>query len=783
MTVEQPLQSDSDIEARYRAAEALQLGLSKALNTTVQPHWIAGSDYCWYVRETKEGSEYRLVNPADASNQRAFDHQALATALSHASERTIDPNNLPITDIEIHLSPLQVSFFAFAQHWQFRTEDNTCEAIDRLPANWSVSPDGTLAVFRRHYNLWLRDLGSGEERPLTTDGKRHYTYACTTGVYGRQEALTLDVLWSPDSQRLFTVVTDARQVKVGPPLVRHVPPEEVGLRPDIIDPDRRVGLPGDEHIEGVRYLAIHVQTAERQDADYRLCPAFYPPYFGVVTSGLCWWGPDSRQAYFVDHAKGGKNARLVSCDTHTGATQILIEETADNLINVIPHTHRGLISLPTPSGQELVWYSERSGSGHLYLYDLASGQLKHPITQGTWWVRNLLHIDEPRRELIIQTAGRHPERNPYYRDICRVNMDTGELTPLQDSDDEYTVCDARTWGAGLSGVSLSGNAIVTTRSRVDRLPVSLLLDRDGNPLLELETADISGMPEGWQWPEPVQVKAADGQTDLYGVMFRPPNFSEEKSYPVIDCSSQIDFIPAGSFSNEILGGVFNSGNVYAALGFIVVMIRCRGTGQRSKAFEADKDSPLLYNSHQDDVVAAVQQLAERYPYINEARVGISGYPGAAVVSGLLRFPDFYKVGVSNAGFYDSRLLSTAIGDITAEGQLLSDAIQPHLHLEAVAKNLKGKLLLIHGMLDNASPVSQVFRLVEALQLANKDFDLLLLPNMGHGTGSGARYALRRTWDYFVRHLLDQEPPEEIELSPQLEYTDVSMFRHLDLTEE
>lgn len=774
-----------EMETRYRRAEAIGISSYKpqqlVFNAKVEPHWIEGSDYFWYIRESKTDKDYRLVNAKAASNAKAFDHQALGNALSKAAKKEVDVNKLPLDQLELSLSPLTVRFSAFEKRWVYTAAEQSCCEIETVAKNEQLSPDGSQVAFFRHCNLWVRDLGSGKEKLLTFDGARHYRYAATASEMGRQEPLTLEIQWSPDSKRIFTLVIDTRHVKVGPPLVRHVPPPEAGLRPDIIDPDRRVAWLGDEHREAYTFLCIDVDSGHHIKADYPACCTIYPAYTGYFSGKKGWWSPDSRRAYFVDLSNGSCTARLIEFDTRTGATRALIEETSDTRVNMIlSNGHAGLVLQPLADGKELVWYSERSGWGHLYLYDLASGQLKHPITQGEWVVHNILHSDIDKRELLIQTAGRIPERHPYYRDICRVNIDSGELTPLLSTDHEYVICNhPQRLGAVNDGVSPTGNYLVTTRSRVNDVPFSLLLDRHGTVVLELETADISGLPKEWQWPEPVKVNAADGHTDLYGVVFRPSHFSEQQSYPVLDFSELCHGIPTASFD-----GNSDRPMAFAELGFIVVMIRSRGrmtNGLRHRAFQSDRDAALISGSHQDDCVAGILQLAEKYPYMDSERVGVGALsvtgPG---LNGLFRYPDFYKVGVS-LSCWDMRLCSVSASEMFSDGQLRSEAMSPLLDQTEQVKKFNGKLLLIHGMLSNVVPVAATFRVVEALQKANKDFDLLLLPNHGHATS--CPYVLRRTCDYFVQHLLGVDPPKNFAFSEHHFRADPSQDTYLLLLDD
>ncbi len=760
---------DDEVAERYRRAERLIHGMYSdkvALNTTVYPHWVGASDCFWYMREAQDGHSFRLVDAKRVTNTAAFDHRALADCLAVVSGEPVAAAKLPIKDVEITLDPVRITFEAFNKKWIYDDNNRTCRQTDLYPDNWSVSPNGRAAAFMRDYNIWVRDLQSGEERQLTDDGERFNIYASLPTTYGRQEKPeTFQGLWSPDSKRLFTLQVDTRNVKVGPPLVRYAPDTD-DPRPEIINPERRIAIPGDEYIDLYQFLSIDVQSGKSQRADYRGCPVFWPPYQGYFSTHRGWWSPDNRHAYFIDLARGALEARLVEFDTDTGNTRVVIEEHSDTRFNFVPLSHLSPMLMPLPGGREVVWFSERSGWAHLYLYDIATGKLKNAITSGEWLVRNVLHFDVVRRELWIQTADRIDGRNPYYSDICRVNIDSGQLTPVLSTNHEYVVCNQRSrlsYGDfEARGGSPTGEYVVTTRSRVDQSPVSLLLDRTGKVVMELEKADVSGLPNGWQWPEPVSLTAADGKTELYGVVFRPSSFSPQRSYPVLDFSDDY-YTPIGSFSNSHSGNwMYLTPAAMAELGFVVVMISSRGNGLRHNSFDNERDtqfgmasSPFWGTSlSKVDCVEGIKQLARRYPYMDVNRVGVHGGNSPAALIGMLGFPGFYKVGIAANTCADIRLTASFAdyGDGESNTKpLIYDA----------ADQLRGKLLLVHGMLDDVHPVGLTFHMIWALQKANKDFDMLVLPNDGHGQ---SKYATRRIWDYLLRHLAGVVPPAEFELS-------------------
>ncbi|MDG1818435.1 MAG: DPP IV N-terminal domain-containing protein [Porticoccaceae bacterium] len=770
--------SSQELIARYQRAEKLEQGVfSKkiAFNTTLYPHWIGDTDCFWYLRETRQGQTYRLVDAEAGSNIDAFDHSAVARALAQATNESVDPDNLPLTDLDLTQAPATLFFSAFGQRWAYSNETCTCQKRDTDPSDWVISPDGKKAAFARDYNIWIRDLVTKEEKALTEDGERFYEYASfqPMSIYGHQSpSFSLEAIWSPDSKRLFTHVIDLRKVGIAPPLVKHIP-DNGSLRPTILDADRRVAFVGDKHIESYQFLTIEVDSGACQWADYPSCPVMYPYYGGYFSSlQLGWWDAGSQQAYFIDQERGGKVVNLVKLDAVTGETQLLFQETSDFAVTLIPLSHIRPLMMPLPESNELIWFSERSGSGHLYLYDLVTGELKHSITENEtdsdpWLVRNTLQFDAKQRKLFIQTAGRVSGRNPYYCDIASVNIDTGELTTIRSTDSELVVCDQRSRIAyryrEANGVSPSGKYLVTTESRVDKVPVSLLLESDGNQRMLLEAADISGLPANFTWPEPVMLTAADNKTPIYAVVFRPSNFDPSQSYPVLDCTYHYAS-PVGSFSNNhTRGWHYLSAWAYAELGFITVMIFNRGNdGLRDTNFNSYQNpdfpqAPLnTCRCYKTDCIAGIQQLAERYPSMDINRVGVVEFGSTpTALMGMLVHPDFYKVCVS----MNAQACSRLEGDI-APAHAVDTNLDKWPEFEQRAHQLQGKLLIINGMLDWCMSVTMTFRLIEALKNANKRFDMLLLPNLDH-TQCG--YTIQRSWDYVVEHLLGIKPPENFKL--------------------
>ena len=774
-----PPNNDAEMLDRYERAQTLFRGLGSTevvRNGTLFPVWIGETNYFWYPRELMEhgkaGREYRLVNAEATSNVPAFDHNALAGLLSEVAESSIDPHNLPISDIVIELDPVVVQFKAFDKSWRYGEDSQSLETVNIPPKSWVVSPDGRQAVLVRDYNLWLHDLQSGEERALTTDGEEFYDYGSSSTVWGMPAApgLVVQALWSPDGKTLFTLQKDRRQVKTLP-VVHHIPADG-SLRPQL--EEVRVAHPGDNHIEEYRLLTIDIASGRQQSVDYARVPVTHNLNRGFFSHRYAWWGSDSQQAYFIGLDRYRRRARVVAVDARTGTTRIVLEETSQTQIAFAGNEGQAHTMVPLPETDELIWYSERSGWAHFYLYDLNTGDLKRTLTSGDWRVRNGIRFDPKRRELFFSTSGRVAGRNPYYRDLVRVNVDSGEMVTVVEGNYEHiTLCPTTSTAsyaghAGLNvalcnGVSATGDYAVVTRSRVDTAPETILVDRDGQQLMVVEVADLT-LPEGWVWPEPVQMTAADGETDLYGVIYKPANFDPDLTYPVIDgalCHNPTSsWVAKGSFTNSgSYGENFYYEAALAQLGFIVVQMDGRGTAYRSRAYQDASYGSCEDGNRLDDHVAGIQQLLERYPYMDQRRVGIvSLNAGSAGVMGLLKYPDFYSVGGS-IQVYDSRLQPAIVMEdkyIGPEGRSPGTPA-----LEDYADNFSGKLLQCVGLLAFASCLpASTLRIIHALQRANKDIDVVIEPNVRTGISN---YQLRRIWDHMVRHLQGNEPPKEFEL--------------------
>jgi len=784
----------ADMLERYERAQYLWRGeysQQVVFNGRQHPYWIDDSDSFWYIRETLDTSktgktilkdgydtirqEIRLVDAKKQSNIVAFNHDKLAKSLSEATGKKLDRRDMifdmaqnihgNIRNLKIFLKPLVLTFQFEGKAWRYEVKGNELTEARHIPHYESLSPDGTHVTFHKDYNVWVRDLKTGEERQLTTDGEDRNYYMPYVGNYFSK---SVEGRWSPDGKYILTYQLDRRAIED----VWQVNLESTDgtLRPIAQKTKPFSGFHDSEILESSQFVAIEVATGKVVRADYSEMPGSNLPS-RLFQYGQAWWGKDNGHAYFIDVDRYFKKARVVRFDTRTGATKILFEETSDTSLAFAQQGETKPILTPLPETDELLWYSERSGWGHLYLYDLKTGKLKNAVTNGDWLVRHVVRYDTKRREVFVQTGGRVKGRNPYYRDLVRVNIDTGKMVTVAASNHDVSshaprnILTYEEGGVDTNGVSPTGNYAVFTKSRVNTVPTSYLVDRNGKELMELEKADISRLPKNWQWPEPVHTIAADGKTDIYGVVFRPSNFDANKKYPVINYvmnSPLYTAVPTQAFNfHDSFFGYF-TGAALAELGFIVVEFDGRGSPRRSKAFR-DHSYGWMMGRASDlaDHIAGIRQLAKRYNYIDVDRVGVySGLADQGAVQGMLQYPDFYKVGVQ--GTYTDYRTNFYFNHDPSNGP---EGSNPDRKFPAeMAGNLKGKLLLTIQTKSPFSPVPVVFDLAGALTAANKDYDLLFEPRAGW---IGTSYLIRRGWDYLVRHLQGNTPPENFTLDGHL----------------
>jgi dipeptidyl aminopeptidase/acylaminoacyl peptidase len=736
-----------------RAEKFMGYNTNPLVYHAVHPAWTP-DERLWYRDTDADGARFALFDPAKLAKEPAFDHAKLAAALSAATGKKYEANKLPFNAIELSedgVSPsFGVSFQIGAQRYRCDRQGSQCAVEQGGAATGgrgrtdAPSPDKKKTAFIREYNLWVRDIATGKETQLSTDGVKDNSYALDNAGWVKTDRVI--VAWSPDSKKIATFQQDQRNVgemylvetKVGHPVLHAW----------------KYPLPGDETVAMIRRVIVDVEAP-------RVIPLQMPPdqhrstlCDHVVCRGSDWadveWSPDSSQLAFVSTSRDHKQETLRIAKAADGAVRDVMEERAATQYE----SGQGMANWRyLPASNEFIWYSERSNWGHLYLYDLATGKLKNQITSGDFVVTQLLRVDEKARTLYFLADGREKGRDAYFDHLYRVGFDGSGLTLLTPEDANHEVT-----------FSPSGRFFVDNYSKPAAPPVSVLRDADGKLLATLEKADSSKLEAaGWKPPEAIVVKARDGVTDLYGLLFKPTNLDPGKKYPIVN------HIYPGPQGGSVGGRSFEAARgdaqALAELGFIVVTIDGMGNPQRSKSFH-DAYYGNMGDNTLPDQVGGMQQLARRFPWIDIERAGIWGHSGGgyAAADAMFRYPDFFKVGISEAGNHDNREYEDDWGE-RYQGLLRKSGDGTNYDDQAnqnFAKNLKGHLLLAHGTMDTNVPPYNTLLVVNELIKANKDFDLLLLPNRHHGFGSEP-YMVRRRWDYFVRYLMGAEPPKEYEL--------------------
>jgi dipeptidyl aminopeptidase/acylaminoacyl peptidase len=727
----------------------------------VEAHWFAQETKFWYCNELPAGQrEFIVVDAERGTRQAAFDHAQLAAALSRAADRPIDAERLPIDQLKFSDDLATVRFRAFERYWQCDLRHYHAQPVNRPQQSYAPpqhtsapaaaedpsadtdnpffdplaaltaqttadisasllqparpddrpirSPNGLWTAHIRQANIILRHA-QGQEIPLTRDGQAGRAYGL--------------LHWSPDSSRLvaFRIEPGDRKEVY---LIESSPPgggrARLHTRPYL--------LPGDHYpryelhlfdVDNVREIPVRTDVLD----------------FGFPRLR---WSREGQRFSYQQVDRGHQRFRLVEVNARTGQVRHLIDERAATFIWT---AHTESLGMPLVSWlnntEELIYASEKSGWRHLYLINALTGEQTAAITQGEYVVRGIDYIDEQRRELWFHASGRHPDQDPYFIHYYRVRFDGTGLTSLTAGNGTHTV-----------RFSPSRRYLIDTYSRVDLPPITeLRRTSDGALVCRLEQADISELvASNWQPLEPFVAKGRDGRTDIYGVIARPRGFDPRKKYPVIEA---IYAGPQGAFVPKAFSA-HSRYRMLTDLGYVVVQIDGMGTAFRSKAFH-DVCWKNLKDAGFPDRILWHKAAAARYPWYDIARgVGIYGTSagGQNALAALLFHGDFYTVAVAACGCHDNRLDKASWNE-----QWMGYPVGPHYAACSNVDNahrLKGRLLLIVGEMDTNVPPENTYRVVDALIRANKDFDLLVIPGMGHS--DGGTYGRRRLQDFFLRHL-------------------------------
>jgi dipeptidyl-peptidase 4 len=715
-------------------------------------NWLPDGRF-WYRTPTADGAEFVMVDPARRTRAAAFDQPRLAAALGAATGGQVDAARLPFTGFDLGRDGRQITVVVGDRRWTCDLTAYTCATADTAqapgalhpaPANSITSPDGQRAAFIRDFNLWVRDLRTNQDRPLTSDGVEHFGYATNNAGWTRSPTPLL--AWSPDSRRIFTFQQDARGVGNMYLVTTNVGTPELQ--------QWRYPLPADTVPFLIHRVVIDVEAARVVRLQMPPDPQRSTIYDHIAIGNRLLdveWYPDGSHVAFVSTSRDAREVAFRVADAGTGQVRTLFTETSptqfqSGWVAVGRENWRVL-----PAANAVLWWSQRDNWGHLYLYDLRTGRLQRQLTSGRWNVANVLHVDEQARTIHFTGIGRESGRHPYFEHLYRVGLNGRGLALLTPEDANHTVT-----------VSPDGRHFVDSYSTPATPPVTVLRGSDGRVVMELERADASRLTAaGWRAPTPIRTRARDGQTDIYGLMFTPTQFDSTRRYPIVN------YIYPGPWGSSVRSWSFSPAQLdhqaLAELGFVVVAINGMGTELRSKEF-LDAYYGNMGDNTLPDQIAAMRELAQHYPFIDLERAGIWGHSGGgfATASAMFRHPDFFKVGVSQAGNHDNRNYVDAWSE-RFQGLLRRTNGGDNYEVQAnqlVAHNLRGKLLLAHGAMDdNVSPYN-TYLVVDALVKANRDFDLIVFPHQRHGFGVDNNYMMRRRWDYFVRHLMGAEPPHE-----------------------
>ena len=774
---------------------------------SVDPHWLKQSNKFWYTYETSEGKQWMIVDPTKNEKKPMFDKEQLAAALTKIIKDPFDAQHLPIDSLKFIKDENWIQFEVkssldiekpgaakkdgkaekIKKVFYFEYNLNTAQLNElvgftkpkRKPSWANIAPDQSKVVFGRNYNLYYMDKANYEkaltneedstivETAITKDGIQNFSWHSEGGAGGGGET-NVDAeknknkrkpvfgYWSENSKQLAIVKVDNRKVK------------DLWVINSIADPrptleTYKYWMPGEKEapvdhlmlVDMTNYTNKEINVSQYKDQDISLWNKSAAVNARDDEFKPMIWLGTNEQLYLARTSRDLKKIDQCVVNTNTGEVRVVVAEEMNTSIEI---KKPELIK----NGSELIEWSERDGWAHLYLYD-GQGKLKNQITQGAWHVEEILAVDEAKRVVYFTANGRESitgggKEDPYYLHMYKANLDGSGLQLLNAGNFDHSV-------------SLNDNKsyFVNNASRVNTTPVASLHSADGKKLMDLETADLRSLfATGYKFPETFKVKADDGITDLYGVMYKPYDFDSTKKYPIIE------YVYPGP-QTESVNKTFSKGmdriDRLAQLGFVVVTMGNRGGHPARSKWYHNYGYGNLRDYGLADKKATIEQLADRFSFIDRNKVGIHGHSGGGFMStaAMLVYPDIFKVAVSNAGNHDNSVYNRWWSEkhhgvkenISEKGDTtFSYMIDKNPDL---AKNLKGKLLLIHGEIDNNVHPANTLRVVNALIKANKRFDMLILPTQRHGFGDMNEYWFWRTADYFAKYLLGDNTERSVDI--------------------
>jgi dipeptidyl aminopeptidase/acylaminoacyl peptidase len=740
-------------KANFAAAEKFRGDnlASRYGDLSVNASWIEESDFFWYTFKTSAGRNFWYVNAATRTKQPLFDSRWMASELKKLTHHPYNELDLPVKEIKFEKkSTTKLTFMVDSIKFFF---DMTTRKLsikdtigkDKKPTWPSWSTDSSYFAYAKNHNLYLmkgKDKDSVEIQ-LTTDGERYYSYAANTDDTTKNKKKRANVDWFKNSKKLYVVRDDERKV-------RDLFVIDILAQPRPKLETYRYSMPGEEFVPQPELMIFDVASRGRVNVDVKK--------WKDQTIRVEWTSQKSAdKLMLIRKDRPLKNLDVCLVNTETGALTTLFSEETWPYFND-DYTRLRVIN----EGNDIIWWSERTGWGQLYHYD-GNGSLKNQITEGYFVTGRVERIDTLGRNIYFEAYGKEDGVHPYYSLKYKASIDRPGITLITKEPANHSL-----------NMSKSNKYFIDNYSRIDMAPVCVLRDNLGNVIMNLEKPDLSQLYlTGWKMPETFVIKSKDGVTDLYGVIYKPFDFDSTRKYPVISYvypGPQTESVP---YEFTVTGG---KNIALAQLGFIVVNFGHKGGSPKRNNYY----HTYGYNDLRDYALAdnkyGLEQLADKYKFIDLNRVGIYGHSGGGFMStaAILTYPDFYKVAVSSSGNHDNNIYNQWWGEThngvkevekkAATKGAVKDSLDKKKEIEKsfkgeveknqdLAKNLKGHLFLVTGDIDNNVHPGNTLRVVDALIKADKRFDFMMLPGQRHGFANETAYFDRLMWYYFAEHLL------------------------------
>jgi len=699
----------------------------KVFNLHIQANWFPDSTGVWYVDQSPESKKYLQVTFPGLQKTDLFDHQKLAGILSDSLDTDLEADKLSLTKVEYRNSK-ELLISAGKKTYVLNTDSYTFSEPEKkeLNSNEELSPDKKWIAFQKDFNLYMRSATDSTVKQLSTDGAKNYEYASWYGWYDIMEGENGErpehfaVSWSDDSEWIYANICDLRDAQKMYLLDWSV---DTLYRPKLLSYYR--GSPGDTTMVHMEPVFFNVKTGKEIKPDL--------PKSTHINEVDVLWSQTPGKVYLSRSSRGYQNLSIYSFDLNTQEIRSLYTESSTTNIDNFSK------ELAEKSGL-MFFLSEKSGWRQLYSLDLESRE-EHRLTSGDYYVNSIEQIDEENELIYFLASGKEKDRNPYYKHLYSLSFSGKKLKLLTEENCNHRI-----------SISPDANYFIDNYSTVNIATTIALRDLgSGKVISELGHADVS-MLDGWSPPEIFTALARDGITPIYGALWKPVNFDPDTKYPIIELSytgPHTQLFPS-DFSRAFLL------QSYAELGFVALVVDGLGSSGRSKEFHNYSYKNLGGNL--EDHVGAIGQLGKQYSWMDTTRVGIFGHSagGYDAAHALLAYPGFYKVAVASSADHDHRMEKAWWPEM-----YMGWPVDSAYHLQSnitMAGNLKGKLLITHGGIDENVNPSATFKLAEALIKADKQFDMLILPSQRHGyRGVHQKYFTKLRWNYFVEHLRGVDP--------------------------